>query len=73
MDKKIWQKDISRRQFFGLSAGVACSFMFSNLFHPAKVGAAPGEEYSRLVILTDVHCPSKLDPQKIEAIEEINT
>ena len=73
MDKKIWQQDMSRRKFFGLTAGLASGFMFSNLFHPTKVGAAAGEEYARIVVLTDVHCPSKLDDKKIEAIEEINS
>lgn len=73
MDKKIWQQPVSRRKFLGLSAGAVSGLMFSNLFHPKKVGAAAGEKYHRFVVLTDVHSPSERDPEKIAAIEEINS
>ena len=73
MDKQLWQQAISRRKFLGLSAGAVSGLMFSNLFHPKKVGAAAGEKYHRFVVLTDVHCPSPIDDKKIAAIEEINT
>ena len=72
MGKNIWKKDISRRQFFGLTAGIAASgFMFSNIFHPEHVMASR-ELYKRVVILTDVHSPSSREKEKYAAIADIN-
>lgn len=73
MDKKIWQNDINRRKFLGISAGVVSSFMFSNIFKPTHVGAAAGEDYKRIVVLTDVHVPSSKDKLKIAALQDINS